>query len=319
MKEIIIRKAIASDFQAVLEMSQGIYDGHDYFPCVFHDWLKNPNRTIFIALCGDKPIGLRAIHVVDDGKTFISQGLRIHPKFRGLGLSPRLIEAIHGYIRCNYPSICRERFSTKSDNIERLAIQKKYGDTGLFERDILAYYAAKDTLNAQTLDEVAKSFAVTVKPCSRNFLHDYILNDPVANMFPDRTIIIDWEPFEALRSNIDCILERDDCVFSDRDSSDCSGAQLPKSFAHGRLSPRVKHIHWVASIYTEDPVLFQVHVVQQLRSAFHQIQGDFIFSTFHKQSHSKWGKKLLEEKFGLKSVEFFHNFGLMLFERKFTK
>ena len=163
-------------------MSQGIYDGHDYFPCVFHHWLKNLNRAIFIALCGDKPIGLRAIYVVDDGKTFISQGLRIHPKFRGLGLSPRLIEAIHGYIRCDYPGICRERFSTKPDNIERLAIQKKYGDTGLFERDILAYYAPKDTLNAQTLDEVAKSFALTVKPCPRNFLHDYILDDPVANV-----------------------------------------------------------------------------------------------------------------------------------------
>ena len=85
-------------------------------------------------------------------------------------------------MRCNYPSICRERFSTKSDNIERLAIQKKYGDIGLFERDILAYYAPKDTLNAQTLDEVAKSFAVTVKPYSRDFLHDYILDDPVANV-----------------------------------------------------------------------------------------------------------------------------------------
>ena len=138
-------------------------------------------------------------------------------------------------------------------------------------------------------------------------------------MFPGRTIIIDWEPFEAFRSNIDCILEQGDCVFSYRDASECSGAQLPKSFAHDRLSPRVKHIHWVTSIYTEDPVLFQVHVVQQLKSAFHQIQGDFIFSTFHKQSHSKWGKKLLEENVGLKSVEFFHNFGLMLFERKFAK
>ena len=121
-------------------------------------------------------------------------------------------------------------------------------------------------------------------------------------MFPGRTIIIDWEPFEAFRSNIDCILEQGDCVFSYRDVSDCSGAQLPKSFAHGRLSPRVKHIHWVTSMCTEDPV------VQQLKSTFHQIQGDFIFSTFHKQSHSKWGKKLLEEKVGLKSVEFFHKF-----------
>lgn len=318
MKDITIRKAVACDFEAVLEMSEGIYSGHDYFPCVFHQWLDKSNRTIFVAQCGGKLIGLRAIHIVDEGKTFISQGLRIHPKFRGLGLSSRLIEAIHRYIRREYPNVCRERFTTKSDNIERLAIQKKYGDTGLFERDILAYYVRKDTLKGQTLDEIADTFDLNVKPCTRSFLYDCILDDSVANMFPGRTIIVDWEPFEALRSNIDCIFEDDDCVFSDRDASDCSGGQLPKSFAHGRRSPRVKHMHWVASIYAEDPVMFQVHVVQQLKSAGEQIQGDFIFSTFHKQSHTNWGKKLLEEKVGLKSVEFFHDFGLMMFERKFV-
>lgn len=319
MKEITIRKAVATDFEAILEMSEGIYSGHDYFPCVFCAWLGKPNRIIFVAQYGDKLIGLRAIHVVDGGKTFISQGLRIHPKFRGLGLSSRLIEAIHHYIRREYPTVCRERFTTKSDNIERLAIQKKYGDTNLFERDILAYYVCKENLKPQTLHEVGDNFGLQVKPCTRSFLVNYILDDSVANVFPGRTIIVDWEPFEALRSNIDCIFEDDDCVFSDRDAADCSRGQLPKSFAHGRRSPRVKHMHWVASIYTEDPVMFQVHVVQQVKSAYQQVQGDFIFSTFHNERHTKWGKKLLEETVGLKPVEFFRDFGLMMFEHKFSK
>ena len=318
MKEITIRKAVAADLEAILEISEGIYNGHDYFPCVFLQWLTKPNRTIFVAQHGDQLIGLRAIHIVDEGKTFISQGLRIHPRFRGLGLSSRLIEAIHGYIRSEYPNVCRERFTTKSDNIERLAIQKKYGDIGLFERDILAYYITKETLKQKTLEDEAQNLGVQVKPCTESFLYHYILDDSVANMFPGRTIIVDWEPFEALRSNIGCILEQDDCVFSDRDAADCSRGQLPKSFAHGRRSPRVKHMHWVASIYTEDPVMFQVHVVQQLKCAYQQLQGDFIFSTFHKESHTKWGKKLLEENIGLKPVEFFRDFGLMMFERKFV-
>lgn len=317
MKGITIRKAVATDFAAILEMSEGIYSGHDYFPCVFHLWLAKPNRTIFVAQYGDKLVGLRAIHIVDEGKTFISQGLRIHPRFRGLGLSTRLIDAIHQYIRREYPKVCRERFTTKSDNIERLAIQKKYGDTALCERDILAFYVSKESLKLHHLEEVATNFDVKVKPCTRMFVYNSILDDSVANMFPGRTIIIDWEPFEVLRSNIDCILEDGDCVFSDRDADDCSNGQLPKSFAHGRRSPRVQHMHWVASIYTEDPVIFQVHVVQQLRSACQQVEGDFIFSTFHKERHTKWGKKLLEETIGLKPVDFFRDFGLMMFQRRF--
>ncbi|KAJ7363409.1 Minichromosome maintenance domain-containing protein 2 [Desmophyllum pertusum] len=119
------------------------------------EWLAKPNRTIFVAQYGDKLVGLRAIHIVDEGKTFISQGLRIHPRFRGLGLSTRLIDAIHEFIRLEYPDVCRERFTTKSDNIERLAIQKKYGDTALFDRDILAFYVNRETLKPQQLEEVA--------------------------------------------------------------------------------------------------------------------------------------------------------------------
>lgn len=319
MKEITIRKAVSSDFAAVLEMSEGIYNGHDYFPCFFHQWLTKPNRTIFVAQYGEKLVGLRAIHIVDGGETFISQGLRIHPRFRGLGLSTRLIDAIHKHIRQEYPKVCRERFTTKSDNIERLSIQKKYGDTALFERDILAFYVNRETLKPHHLEAVAGTFDLKVKACSRLFLYNFILNDSVANMFPGRTIVVDWEPFEALQSNIDCIFEEGDCVFSDRDANDCSTGVLPKSFAHGRRSPRVKHMHWVASIYTEDPVMFQVHVVEQLRRAFEQIEGDFIFCTFHKDRHTNWGKKLLEESVGLKPVEFFRDFGLMMFERKFPK
>ncbi|CAH3032428.1 unnamed protein product [Porites lobata] len=135
------------------------------------EWLTKPNRTIFVAQYGDQLIGLRAIHIVDEGKTFISQGLRIHPRFRGLGLSSRLIEAIHGYIRSEYPNVYRERFTTKSDNIERLAIQKKYGDIGLFERDILAYYITKETLKQKTLEEESQNLGVQVKPCTESFLY----------------------------------------------------------------------------------------------------------------------------------------------------
>ena len=155
MKEITIRKAVASDFAAILEMSEGIYSGHDYFPCVFHQWLAKTNRTIFVAQYGDKLVGLRAVHIVDEGKTFISQGLRIHPRFRGLGLSTRLIDAIHQHIRREYPKVYRERFTTKSDNIERLAIQKKYGDTALCERDILAFYVNRESLKPHHLEEAS--------------------------------------------------------------------------------------------------------------------------------------------------------------------
>lgn len=81
MKEIVICKVVVSDFEVVLEMLEGIYDGYDYFFCVFYQWLKKLNCVIFIVLYGDKVIGLRVIYIVDDGRIFISQGLCIYFRF----------------------------------------------------------------------------------------------------------------------------------------------------------------------------------------------------------------------------------------------
>lgn len=44
------------------------------------------------------------------------------------------------------------------------------------------------------------------------------------------------------------------------------------------------------------------------------MEGDFIFFIFYKECYIKWGKKFLEEMIGLKLVEFFCDFGLMMFE-----
>ncbi|EDO48972.1 predicted protein [Nematostella vectensis] len=297
-------------------MSQGIYSGHDYLPCIFIEWLNQPSRLIFVAEVGGKLVGLRAINIIDDGKTFISQGLRIHPDFRGLGLSSRLIAEVHDYIRKKYPSVVRERFTTKSDNIERLAIQKKQGDRAVLDQDILAYHIPKNFLGNISEHSTVQS-SIKLHPYSKQDT-EVILRESVANtLFQDNTLIIDWEPFEALRSNIDCIFQEWDCLFADRSASECRDGKWPKSFSHGRRSERVDCVHWVATIYTDDPVLFTAHVLRQLKAACGITRDKFVFSTFHRPDMTEHGKQLLTAGLSLQPVEFF-TFGLRLFEKEFN-
>lgn len=317
MKEITIRKAREDDFEAIVEMSKGIYDGHDYFLCVFHEWLQNSHRLIFVAECQEKVVGLRAINIVDDGKTFISQGLRIHPGFRGQGLSSRLISAVHDYIRNHFPSVYRERFTTKSDNIERLAIQKKHGDRAVLDQDILAFYVNKDDVPHDALDKEILELAIKLHPYTKNDASKVVFNEEVSNiLFQERTLIIDWEPFEALRTNIDYVFQDKDCLFADRSAVDYSRGELPKSLSHGRRSPRTDCIHWVTTIYTDDPLLYHAHLLQQLKCAINTINGPFIFSPFQSSSLTSKGQEVLQEVLHLKPVEFF-TFGLRLFEKEF--
>ncbi|KAK3728393.1 hypothetical protein QZH41_005983 [Actinostola sp. cb2023] len=318
MREILVRKARGDDFTSIQAMSKGIYEGHDYFLCVFHEWLHCPARLIFVAELAEKVVGLRAVNIVDDGKTFISQGLRIHPDYRGQGLSSRLITSVHEYIREHYPSVSRERFTTKSDNIERLAIQKKYGDRAVLDQDILAFYVDKDEVSPETLDKVSIDKSIRLHPYSKSDASEIIFCEEVSNvLFQERTLIIDWEPFEALRSNIDYIFLDMDCLFADRSPADYKlRGELPKSFSHGRRSPRTDCTHWVTTIYTDDPLLYHTHLIQQLKCAINAIKGPFIFSPFQMPSLTIEGRRILNDELQLKPVEFF-TFGLRLFEKEF--
>lgn len=313
MKDIVVRRASRSDYDAIVEMSQGIYAGHDYFPCVFLQWLKKENRVVFVAELDKKVIGLRAIHIVDDGKTFISQGLRIHPSYRGKGFSSLLINAVHEFIRKHYPTVVRERFTTKSDNVERLAIQKKYGDGMLLKQDILAFHVNEDF----SFPSSFKS-SIKLKHYNKDDIGQVVLDKAVANvLFKESVHIIDWEPFDANSANLDDVVEEEDFMLADRGPEEYTHRRVPpKSFSHGRASARVEHLHWVVSIYADDPYLFRAHVFEQLKKSCETVKGKFIFSTFHDSTYSSHIKHFLEDEIGLRHVDFF-DFGLMLFEKRF--
>ena len=78
MANVVIRLDNEADLPAVLEMSEGIYGGHDYFPQEFLNFVKDPNRRILIAEMDGKAVGLQAIHIVDEGETAIAHSLRVH-------------------------------------------------------------------------------------------------------------------------------------------------------------------------------------------------------------------------------------------------
>ena len=37
-----IKRVLASDREDILEISRHIWEGHDYLPSVFDDWVKDP-------------------------------------------------------------------------------------------------------------------------------------------------------------------------------------------------------------------------------------------------------------------------------------
>ena len=76
------RLAKASDFDDVVKLSEGIYNGYDFIPAVFHQWLKRENVAIMMLYADKKLIGLEAGHIIDGGKTLVRRGGRIAPNLK---------------------------------------------------------------------------------------------------------------------------------------------------------------------------------------------------------------------------------------------
>lgn len=333
--EIQLRLAKPSDMQSILEMSKGIYDGHDYFPQVFLRWLDDPNRGIMVAEKAGTIMGLRAFHIVDNGSTVVNQSLRVHPEYRGQGVSKVLIDAANQYVQRYFPSVQTERCTIISSNVYRLVIQRNAGlDSLVLELGLVAFHVTDSCINAETsatsetygvssssssqsrsIDEVPK-----VVPLSFDGFQNLLKEGKLDGIIWKNTLIIDWEPFQADPSNISNGLIMDgDCLLVSLKTEGSSDTASIESLSHSRRSPRLEYQHWVATIYTLDERLMKIHIAKQLEGAILQTaKKPLIFSCFLPMSLVSCAKDYLSDTFSLKYGVNFLNGNLLLFEKDFA-
>ncbi|KAL9958112.1 hypothetical protein ACROYT_G035083, partial [Oculina patagonica] len=111
--ELTIRLATPNDFDEILKLSEGMYEGDDYLPFRYHAWMKMDKMDVMLAYFGEKLVGLAACSIVDDGRTVIRRAGRTLPEFRGRGVSKSLLQAMYEMIRRRYPKANRERFTPR--------------------------------------------------------------------------------------------------------------------------------------------------------------------------------------------------------------
>jgi GNAT superfamily N-acetyltransferase len=83
---IEIRPARQDDHDAVAAFTRDTWDGGDYIPDVYPDWIEGEGKQTLVADAGDAIAGLGQI-VLLSGHEAWGQGLRVNPEFRGKGVS----------------------------------------------------------------------------------------------------------------------------------------------------------------------------------------------------------------------------------------
>jgi len=90
---IVCRPALARDQADVTEFCKGIWDGDDYVPEVWNDWLNDPNGLLAAVESHGHAIGCSKITLISKAQWWL-EGFRVDPKYQGLKVGSHL----HNYV-----------------------------------------------------------------------------------------------------------------------------------------------------------------------------------------------------------------------------
>jgi GNAT superfamily N-acetyltransferase len=90
---VVCRPALAKDTEEVMELSSHIWDGGDYIPQVWEEWLADPNGLLGVAESRGRVVGVFKLTKFQEQEWYL-EGLRVHPDFQGKGIAAH----IHEYV-----------------------------------------------------------------------------------------------------------------------------------------------------------------------------------------------------------------------------
>jgi GNAT superfamily N-acetyltransferase len=91
--KVTCRPARAEDTPDMLELTRTIWEGGDYVPQVWQDWLADPQGILAVAEYAGHVLGLGKLTRLAAGQWWL-EGLRTHPEYEGHGIATSL----HAYL-----------------------------------------------------------------------------------------------------------------------------------------------------------------------------------------------------------------------------
>lgn len=113
MSDIQIRRARPADKGAVNALSAHIWEGEDYIPYTFDEWVADPEGRFSLAFEGNTLLGFAKLSRLGPEEWWL-EGLRVHPEQRGQGIARYLHQHMNAHANTLGPGVLR--FATNADN-----------------------------------------------------------------------------------------------------------------------------------------------------------------------------------------------------------
>src|SRR6058998_576865 len=109
-----IRKATAADKAPIMDICKNIWNGHDYLPGIWDDWLADKDGRLIVATVMGRTVGVAHASLQTPDVAWL-EGVRVHEQYRGLGIAGKLNGALVEWARKRRARVAR--LCTGSSNI----------------------------------------------------------------------------------------------------------------------------------------------------------------------------------------------------------
>jgi RimJ/RimL family protein N-acetyltransferase len=108
----------------MLRITKDVWEGNDYIPSVWHEWLDDCRGCLQVATRNGDVVGLQHVAVLPDGSAWL-EGIRVVPEMQGAGIGSALLQAGIRWARlAGCPAV---RLATSSGNEASNRIAEKEG------------------------------------------------------------------------------------------------------------------------------------------------------------------------------------------------
>ena len=175
---LVCRPALPKDTPDVLELTRQIWEGHDYIPMVWEDWLHDSEGLLAVAEYGGHVVGLSKLTRLSPSEWWL-EGLRVHPDYQGRGIASRLHDYLANYWQRYGGTI---RLVTASSRVQVHHLSLRSGFRKVVE--VTSYVA-------QSVEGLSPRFA-GVRPGEERESVAFALSHP-SPTFPNGLMDIGWQ------------------------------------------------------------------------------------------------------------------------------
>jgi GNAT superfamily N-acetyltransferase len=175
---VVCRPGLPRDKDDVLALTRDIWDGNDYVPDVWDDWLADPEGLLAVAEYGGRVVGLVKLSRKGSWDWWL-EGLRVHPLYQGRGIASHMHDYILDYWQRELGGVIRLATSSARVPVHRLCQRTGFeleGEYRLFAAPSLS--GGQPVLRPIQADEAARAV-------------EYLLDSPLFALC-SRLVYLDW-------------------------------------------------------------------------------------------------------------------------------